>query len=288
MSRDTFSSLPTSPPESPTRSTSERVLGVLDLFTETEPSWTMEGIARELGLSRTTAYRYAKTLTDSGFLLALNAGFYVLGPRFIEFDRQIRLNDPLLRIAPPLMDAIKRQAAGIQLLCSHYGDHVLCVHDVRVDQDVPSGYDRGRPFPLFRGGPSRIILAYLPTKKLKDLMLHHAAEIAGAGLGTTWPELQSRMKAIRQTGYFAGRGEINPDTWGVSAPILDTRGIVASLTIGRRLSQLEEREVPRLIQLATETAGKISAGIQRGTPTEADPRTQAAGATPSTRRRSKA
>lgn len=246
----------------PARSSSERVLGVLDLFTEMTPNWTVEGMAQELGLARTTAYRYAKTLTDAGFLLALNAGVYVLGPRIIEFDRQIRLNDPLLHVAPPLMDAIKDEAAGIQLLCSHYGDHVLCIHDVRVDQDVPSGYDRGRPFPLFRGGPSRIILAYLPQKKLKDLMLHHAAEIARAGLGEAWPEFHARMKLIRQTGYFAARGEINPDTYGISAPILDTNGIVASLTIGRRLSNLREREIPRLIELATETAGKISTAIQ--------------------------
>src|SRR5437870_4520958 len=105
-----------------TQSSSERVLRVMDLFTETAPSWTVEGMARQLGLARTTAYRYAKTLTDTGFLASLNAGVYVLGPRIIQLDRQIRLNDPLLQAAPPLMDAIRKQAAGIQLLCSYYGD----------------------------------------------------------------------------------------------------------------------------------------------------------------------
>lgn len=244
------------------QSSSERVLGVMELFTETRPSWTVEGMAKQLGLARTTAYRYAKTLTDAGFLASLNAGVYVLGPRIIELDRQIRLNDPLLRAGPPLMDAIRRQAAGIQLLCSYYGDHVLCIHDVRVDKDVPSGYDRGRPFPLFRGGPSRVILAFLPQRQLKDLMLKHGADIAHAGLGQDWQEFNRKMKLIQQAGYFAARGEINTETYGISAPIMHTKGIAGSLTIGRRLSQLKEREIPSLIDLTVKTAARISEAIQ--------------------------
>lgn len=249
-------------PATTTQSSSERVLGVMDLFTETAPSWSVEGMAKKLGLARTTAYRYAKTLTDAGFLTSLNAGVYVLGPRIIQLDRQIRLNDPLLQAAPPLMDAIRKQAAGIQLLCSYYGDHVLCIHDVRVDKDVPSGYDRGRPFPLFLGAPSRIILAFLPQRQLKELMLNHAADIARAGLGNDWQEFNRNMKAVQQAGYFAARGEINTDTYGISAPILHTKGIAGSLTIGRRLAHLKEREIPSLIELTVETAGKISQAIQ--------------------------
>lgn len=220
-------------------------------------------MANELSLSRTTAYRYAKTLMDAGLLRSLNAATYVLGARIIELDRTIRLGDPLLRVAPPIMDAIRERAGGILLLCSFYGDHVMCIHDVRIDKDIPSGYDRGRPFPLFRGGPSRIILPYLPAAQLKSLMLHHAGEIARAGLGETWSEFSHHLKAIRDLGYFAAPGEINPDTYGIAAPILHTDGIAGSLTIGRRQSMLKEREIPALIKLAVEAAARISEGIQR-------------------------
>jgi len=183
--------------------------------------------------------------------------------RIIELARTIRLSDPLLRVAPPIMNSIRRRAGGLQLLCSFYGDHVMCIHDVRMDADIPSGYERGRPFPLFRGGPSRIILPYLPTAQLKTLMLHHAGEIARAGLGETWSEFSRNLKAIRGQGYFAAPGEINPDTYGIAAPILHTDGIAGSLTIGRRLSILKDREIPGLIKLAVETAARISEGIQR-------------------------
>jgi len=244
------------------KSSSDRVLGVMGLFTEIEPNWTIESISKRLGLARTTAYRYARTLTDAGFLASLNSGVYVLGPRIIQLDRQIRLSDPMLRTAPPMMEEIRKKVAGIQVLCSYYGDHVLCLHDVRVDKDLMSGFDRGRPFPLFRGAPSRVILAHLPQRKLKDLMLNHAADIASAGLGKNWQEFNQKLKQIRQAGYYAAPGDIHPDAYGIGAPIMHTKGVAGSLTIGRRLVNVKEREIPYLIELTVETAAKISIAIQ--------------------------
>jgi DNA-binding IclR family transcriptional regulator len=244
------------------KSSSERVLGVMDLFTEADSNWTIERISKRLGLARTTAYRYARTLTDAGFLASLNSGVYVLGPRIIQLDRQIRLSDPMLRTAPPLMEEIRKKAAGIQVLCSFYGDHVLCLHDVRVDKEMLSGFDRGRPFPLFRGAPSRVILAHLPQRQLKDLMLNHAEDIASAGLGKNWREFNQKLKQIRQAGFYAAPGDIHPDAYGISAPIMHTKGVAGSLTIGRRLVNVKEREIPYLIELTVETAAKISTAIK--------------------------
>jgi DNA-binding IclR family transcriptional regulator len=128
-------------------STSERVLGVIDLFTVEEPQWTIDGIAARLQLARTTAYRYTRTLVDVGFLASLNAGSYVLGPRLIALDRQIRLSDPMLRAAVPIMAALRKQAQGVQQLCSYYGDQVMCVHHETSDDGPDTTVERGRPYP---------------------------------------------------------------------------------------------------------------------------------------------
>ena len=84
-----------------------RLLSILDLYSETKPIWTLEDITLETGFARSTAYRYVKELCDSGLLMSIGKGAHVLGPRFIEFDRLIRNNDPLLiasqRIMPDLL-----------------------------------------------------------------------------------------------------------------------------------------------------------------------------------------
>jgi DNA-binding IclR family transcriptional regulator len=105
-----------------------------------------------------------------------------------------------MQAVTPLMNAFRKRAEGIQFLCVSYGDHVLCIHGVREGKDIPSGYDRGRPFPLFRGGPSRIILANLPLRELKDSMLHNSAEIAASGLSHNWKTFGGRLMEIRRAG----------------------------------------------------------------------------------------
>lgn len=244
------------------RSSPEKVLGIIDLFTEDAPRWTVEAMAARLEMARTTAYRYAKMLVDAGFLAAISQGVFVLGPRFIELDRQIRIADPLLRVAPPIMQSIRDEVNGIQLLCSYYGQRVICVYDDVVDRGIFSSFERGRPFPLFRGGPSRVILAHLQNRQLQALMLQHAHEIAQAGLGNNWKEFSRKLRDIRQLGYYAAPGEIHPGNFGVSAPIFHATGVAGCITLARALHHLKEGDIPLLIELALKAAAQINAGIR--------------------------
>jgi DNA-binding IclR family transcriptional regulator len=267
MSALTFPDIPgidASIDDASARSSSKKVLGVIDLFTEEASEWTIDAIAVRLKLARTTAYRYARTLSDAGFLASMNAGTFVLGPRIIQLDRQIRLADPLLRVGPPVMASIRKRVSGIQLLCSHYGDQVICIHDDRGDAGITSSYDRGRPFPLFRGGPSRVILAHLPNRQLRSLMLNHAPDIARAGLGANWKEFSRAMRQLREAGYYATRGEIHPENFGVAAPILTAGGVAGCISLARSLERLKDGDIPMLIELALEAAGRISEEIRKG------------------------
>ena len=81
--------------------TSDRVLAVLNLFTLEQPEWTVEGAAGALNLAISTAYRYFRSLTKAGLLVAHTTGRYLLGPAIIQYDRQIRLHDPLITAAQP-------------------------------------------------------------------------------------------------------------------------------------------------------------------------------------------
>ena len=73
-----------------------RMLQILELFSEEEPVWSTADLIEALETSRSTGYRYIKTLHDAGLLTTVRNGYYSLGPRIIEMDLQIRLTDPLL------------------------------------------------------------------------------------------------------------------------------------------------------------------------------------------------
>jgi DNA-binding IclR family transcriptional regulator len=238
--------------------TTDRVLGVLDLFTEEEPIWTAEAVIERLQSTRSTVYRYLRALIASGFLTQVGGGGYALGPRIIELDRQIRIADPLLRVAPPIMAAQRQQVAGTQLLCRYYGVRVFSIFEERSDPRIETSFDRGRPFPLFRGAASRTILANLPQAQLQRLFLHHAGDIAAAGYGATWPEFRNVLRAIRRRG-FAVLSDIDPEVIGVSAPIFAAPEVVtASLVLARLKSEVTEHDIEHLSDIAIDATRRIS------------------------------
>jgi DNA-binding IclR family transcriptional regulator len=125
--------------------------------------------------------------------------------------------------------------------------------------------ERGRPFPLFRGSPSRSILAWLSDAHLRRLMLEHPHEIREVQLGSSWTEFRQKIKEIRATGYYIGRGEIDKDLMGIGVPILRATGEVAgSLTTIFPLRDRPEMELARFIRVTRAAAADISRGLNQG------------------------
>jgi DNA-binding IclR family transcriptional regulator len=247
-----------------------RVLGILDLFTPDTPVWTVDMLVEHLSLGRATIYRYIRALCDAGFLVPVSGAGYVLGPRFIEFDRSIRLGDPLLQIVPPVMAKLREAVNGAQLLCAFYGLRVLSVLQDKTDPNITMSMERGRPFPLFQGSPSRVILAHLPTYQLRNLALNHRQEIAAAGLGENWAEFRDAMRAIRRTGYLVA-SDIDKALVGISAPIFHAPGAVAaSLCLVRLKENVTPEDAVFLGRLAVEACERISTELQAFRPGKAN------------------
>src|ERR1700760_2715267 len=79
----------------------DRLLALLDLFTESRPLWTPDELMRELGYTRPTLYRYLKSLRDSGLLMSTRGGHLTLGPRVVGMDYLSRRPHPLVAAATP-------------------------------------------------------------------------------------------------------------------------------------------------------------------------------------------
>jgi DNA-binding IclR family transcriptional regulator len=247
-----------------------RVLGILDLFTPDAPVWTVDMLVEYLQLGRATIYRYIRALCDTGFLVPVAGAGYVLGPRFIEFDRSIRLADPLLQIVPPVMAELRDVVNGGQLLCAFYGLRVLSVLQDKTDPNITMSMERGRPFPLFQGSPSRVILAHLPTYQLRNLALNHQAAIAAAGLGENWAEFRDGLRAIRRVGYLVA-SDIDKALVGISAPIFHAPGAVAaSLCLVRLKANVTPEDEVFLGRLAVDACQRISRELQAFRPGNAD------------------
>ncbi|MGS1006485.1 IclR family transcriptional regulator [Achromobacter anxifer] len=277
-------------------STPDRMLSILDLFRDDTTAAFQEDVMAHLDCSRATAYRYLKSLTESGLLAPTSGGAYVLGSRIIELDRHLRQHDPLMRAAREVMRATGDELHANLMLCNYYGDKVMCVDRYWTDDSIESSYARGRPYTMFHGATAKPILANLPPYQLRNLMLWHAAEIRDAGLGEDWDEFRANLKRLRAAGVYVSHGEVDRGLIGIGSAIFSAeQKVVGSLvfiaaearTSAERLEVLQARiqiaaaQVSRNLQ-APQSNGAAAIGIMPSRPRRIK---TSAGATPAKSRK---
>jgi DNA-binding IclR family transcriptional regulator len=246
------------------RLVAERTLQVLGLFTLEKPVWNAEEIALAIGVATSSAYRLLGALTAAGLVEAEATGRFVLGSAIVQLDRQIRLTDPLLQAARPIMSELVGFAplGSTILLCRAFRDSVLCVHQVTSGDPSPVSYERGRPRPLFHGATSKIILAYTAPRILRRFHASHAEEIGRAGLGEDWSTFTKNLKLIRKTGVMVTRGEVDPGRCGIAAAVLNSdRKALGSISYVLTESEAKPRLVSRLSTLIQSAAREIEAAM---------------------------
>jgi DNA-binding IclR family transcriptional regulator len=242
----------------------ERVLAVLEVFSEARLEWMPEDLMKELGYSRPTLYRYLKILKHAGFLMSTRHAGVTLGPKVVELDYLTRKSDPLvLHALPHLKDLIERHSCTAMLL-RWYGNKILCVASESSSKNPISSYPRGRPMSLGRGAIARSIMAFLPKRQLLPLIERNLADLKSVGLGDTVEDVQNSLKKVRRAGVSVAYGEVTPGAVGIAAPVLDDRQHpIASVCVTIAGNLVTGSQIDQIGAEVLHVASQISAGQLR-------------------------
>ena len=236
------------------------MLGLLDLFTPSASVRPVADLVNYLGTSRSTSYRYIKALHEAGLIEAVANGRYVLGPRIVEFDRQIRVSDPLYKAGAQVLRPLVEITGHSALLCALYRDSVMCIREELAAGSPPNLFSRGQRRPLFSGAASKIILPYLPPHRLRSIFRQHRRTIAITGLGADWETFRDNLADIRRDGYAVTYGEFNPGVFGASAPVFNSEGLViGSIGIAGSKERLDKKKLPAFCAAVVGAGKRLSA-----------------------------
>jgi DNA-binding IclR family transcriptional regulator len=238
----------------------ERVLGVLEVFSEDRLEWTPEDLMAHLGYSRPTLYRYLKILKDAGLLMSSRNASVTLGPRVVEMDYLARQSDALVLSGQPHLKALTRRYSCNAMILRWYGNKILCVVSETSAKNLVSSYPRGRPMPLGRGAIARSIMAFLPRARLVPLIEQNLDDLCSVGLGMTAEEVRQSMKRVRRAGHAVAFGEVTAGAVGIAAPVLDDRGApVASVCVTIAGTLVDGAGIDRIAIDVKAVASEISA-----------------------------
>lgn len=243
----------------------EKVLAVLEVFSEDRLEWTPEELMEELGYSRPTLYRYLKTLKEAGLLTSMpNTGF-TLGPKVVEMDYLMRKSDRLIINGSAHLKNLTSKYSCTALLVRWYGNRLLCVDSDTSTKNPLSSYPRGRPMPLGRGAIARSIMAFLPRRHLVPLVERTMEDLRAVGLGNSVEDVMEQLKKVRKAGVSVAYGEVTPGVVGIAAPVFDAgRSPVASVCVTIAGNLVDGAAIERIAADVKATARIVSESLLRG------------------------
>ena len=202
-------------------------------------------------------------MASAGLISAVGNGYYILGPRIIELDLQIRNTDPLLQASEGVLEELCDSTGHSALLCTLFQNSVLCVRESLVPFSPADLMGRGQRRPLLRGAMSKVILAHLSAHRLRSIYNRRQDEIIDAGLGESWDEFRANMAAIRNEGYAKSSGEFTRSMIGASAPVFNAGDeVIGSVGVAWDKSEMGQVDFDR-IALSVKRAGReISARMR--------------------------
>jgi DNA-binding IclR family transcriptional regulator len=240
-----------------------RYVSVMRLFDEEHTEWTVSEMAAALDVPASTVYRTVREMVAMEFLEPANEARYRLGSCFIEFDRLVRVTDPLYRVGTALLRDVVIQARVpcVAVLARLYDDRVMCIADYKsTDDGVYTSYERGRPRPLTRGATSKVILAQLPPRRLTKLLDNLPTDAAPVPKSTS--KFRDELAAIRKRGYSVTRGEVDKKVVGIAAPIgVSERALLGSLSLVVPANIVDETLERRLVLLVVSSATLLTAEL---------------------------
>jgi DNA-binding IclR family transcriptional regulator len=211
-----------------------RALRVLRYLARQPDPVTLDRLAAEVGLPRSTAYHLVTAMIEEGFVVHLAEEHrYGLGVAAFEVGSGYSRQEPLQRISRrTLTDLVDRTGQSAHLAVLH-GRDVLYVVEERAPGRPPLVTDVGVRLPAHLTASGRAILSALPAVQVRALYPDPSAFVDRHGIGPrTLSALRSVLSETRRRGYATERGEVTPGLASVAAAVLDhNRHPVAGLAV---------------------------------------------------------
>ena len=203
-----------------------RALRVLRFLAGQPDPVTLDRLAGEVGLPRSTAYHLVNAMIEEGFVVHLaDEHRYGLGVAAFEVGIGFARQEPLQRIARRPLAALVDSVGQSAHLAVLHGRDVLYVLEERAPGRPPLVTDVGVRLPAQLTASGRAILAGLPPNHVRALYPDRSAFVDRHGLGpSSLSALRGLLSETRQRGYAAERGEVTPGFASVACAVRDHNG----------------------------------------------------------------
>jgi DNA-binding IclR family transcriptional regulator len=211
----------------------DRIVSILDCFTQSHPQLGVREISRKIGLPTSTTGRILLDMKESGLLSQnMDTQMYQLGGRLLSWAGVYTATLDVRSIAMPAMHKLHQDTNETISLYILEGNQRLCVERLESTNNVRIVARIGRLLPLYAGSAGKVFLAYLPDESRDRILDETEFTPFTPNTIINRNNLLEEINKIRETGYALSHGEWLQEASGIAAPIFDqSRGIAAAISI---------------------------------------------------------
>ena len=243
----------------------ERALNILEAAAQRRDGLTNSEISRRLGIPKSSASYILRTLERRGYLRReADTGRYRLGLKILSLGGDAQANLDLADVALPFMTALsERIHLTVHLAVLDHGEAVY-VEKVEAPGFFKVNTWVGRRMFLHSTSVGKALLAWLPKPEVEALVRQLGLKKRTPKTITTVSRLCSDLEAVKEQGYAVDDEENSLGARCVGAPVFDAGGgVAAALGVSGTLTQMDEANLPRIVDALRETARRISRQLQR-------------------------
>jgi len=235
-----------------------KALEALRLIVSEPESISLAALAERLGVSKPTAYRLARTLSQAGFVVpAGSRNGYRATMAIVELASQILERTPVRELAVPSLIGVAEQFGESVTVAVPEGDHIVFVEQIAVDRNVDFYCGTGKRLPLHVGAAARCVLAYYPEAIFEDYIRRQLKAYTAST--KTDPEILRTDRAeIRERGFAVSVEDVEIGISGVGVPLLNRAGeILGAATIANITARWDAAAIGERAAAMTDAAATI-------------------------------
>ena len=224
----------------------ERALNILELLCQTQDPMGVAEISEALNINRTTVYGLLNTLLNKDYLVKSSVGSkYVVSGKLYNLSYSYPNRLPVVHYASRYMiDLANKYNVTVHLGTFGVKNDILLVK-AQFPKNIQN-IRSGNLFPIYASGMGKVMLAFLPENKRKDIIEKLDLKSYTKNTIIDKERLQEEIEQIRGQGYSRDQGEYMDNTSCVAFPIFDSKN---SITAALSLSSTPDVIEPQLKEM---------------------------------------
>ncbi len=234
-----------------------RGLLLLEKMAEAGGPLTLSEVAKAMGMTLPTAYRFLYTLQAIDLIeKEADRKAYRLTPKVLKLGYGVFKSSELWNTAHPhLLRASQKYAETFNLAVLEK-DQILYIDRVKTQSILTINLEIGSKLPAYCTSMGRVLLAWLPMKEARRRLQLNPREKHTGKTVTDVDKLEEILTHVRRRGFAVNDGELAPELYSAAAPVLNREGeAVAALNMAVNSARhdedyLQKVMVPAVVQCA--------------------------------------